>query len=501
MSTYRFDDFELDADDFRLVRNGSIVAAEPLVIDLLLLFVRNPGRLLTRDELVEKIWKGRFVADTTISTAVKSLRRVLGDSGATQKFIKTVHGRGFQFVAGVTCAETTTVATSVTRMQPTLIFNVSVFEDALSETETRTLANRLRTTFNRVPVLRIALPPHDGDVAHDVRNLFASYGITHVADVTVTKTGGQFEADVALIETKSGIQTWSRAIRAEADSDGHAVLLVRIVAHLEPAIMQAMIDMFSEAKGPRHPQALVIQAVGTLANRGWNRDSFETAKPLLDEAIAGDDGIAIAHAYAALVRALGHRIGARPVPEEKTEAIRYAEQALALEARDSLVIGIAGCALCDVGQLDRGLPVLRKSADLDPTNGHALAAIGGALIMKKDFEGASEMLRRGIVISPADSRLAVWEALLAMSEMLCGRYDGALAVAQSAVSRDDHNYLSRLALAGALVANGQLDDLAPAVVELLRVHPDLTESEVVHFVGPDLTVPIWQTVGALRAET
>ena len=74
---------------------------EPLVFDLLRLFVENVGVVIDRDRMCAEVWGGRVVSDATLSTAVKSARRALGDSGVEQSFIETVRGRGFRFRAEV----------------------------------------------------------------------------------------------------------------------------------------------------------------------------------------------------------------------------------------------------------------------------------------------------------------------------------------------------------------------------------------------------------------
>lgn len=99
--TLSFDDFELDVDKFELRHNGQAVHVEPMVFDLLVLLANNPGRVISRDELIEELWDGRIVSEATISTTVKSARKALGDSGEVQKYIKTIRGRGIEFVANV----------------------------------------------------------------------------------------------------------------------------------------------------------------------------------------------------------------------------------------------------------------------------------------------------------------------------------------------------------------------------------------------------------------
>ena len=96
-----FGEFELDIDRFELRRNGQPRKVEPKVFDLMAHFAKNPGQVFSRDELIAAVWHGRVVSDATVSTCIKSARKALGDSGDTQRYIKTVRGRGFRFAADV----------------------------------------------------------------------------------------------------------------------------------------------------------------------------------------------------------------------------------------------------------------------------------------------------------------------------------------------------------------------------------------------------------------
>lgn len=99
-STHRgwtFDDFTIDLDAMRLIRGAETVSVEPQVLDVIVYLVENAGRVVSRDELIETVWRGRIVSDSAVSTRIGAARRALGDDGGTQKYIKTVHGRGFRF--------------------------------------------------------------------------------------------------------------------------------------------------------------------------------------------------------------------------------------------------------------------------------------------------------------------------------------------------------------------------------------------------------------------
>ena len=98
---YFFDQFVLDTDVRELSGPGRTVKVEPKVFDLLLHLVENRDRVVSKDELVTAVWDGRFISEATLSSAVRSARKALGDNGKIQRFVRTLHGHGFRFVAPV----------------------------------------------------------------------------------------------------------------------------------------------------------------------------------------------------------------------------------------------------------------------------------------------------------------------------------------------------------------------------------------------------------------
>src|SRR5688500_18680946 len=93
-----FGEYEIDLAAFELRRDGQPCAVEPQVLELLAYLVRNAGRLVTKADLIEHVWDGRIVSDSTLASRVKSARRAIGDDGEQQRLIKTVHSRGVRFV-------------------------------------------------------------------------------------------------------------------------------------------------------------------------------------------------------------------------------------------------------------------------------------------------------------------------------------------------------------------------------------------------------------------
>ncbi len=99
---YRFGDCEVDTKLMELRRAGAVHPIDPLGFDLLTYLIENRDRVLTRDELLDALWPGKVVTDSALSSRLKSVRSAVGDTGSAQRVIKTVHGRGYRFVAELT---------------------------------------------------------------------------------------------------------------------------------------------------------------------------------------------------------------------------------------------------------------------------------------------------------------------------------------------------------------------------------------------------------------
>ncbi|MEM8904759.1 MAG: winged helix-turn-helix domain-containing protein, partial [Actinomycetota bacterium] len=108
----RFGDCELDTDRAELRRGGELVDVQPLVLSVIELLVRHCDRVVPKEELLDELWGDRFVGESTLTTRIKFARRAVGDDGDTQAVIRTVHGRGYRFVAEVTVVDESSVDAS-----------------------------------------------------------------------------------------------------------------------------------------------------------------------------------------------------------------------------------------------------------------------------------------------------------------------------------------------------------------------------------------------------
>ncbi len=99
---YRFAEFELDPNQFRLTRGDEVVPLQPKVFEALLLLVQSPGQLIAKQYLMDALWPDTFVNEEALAQVIFKLRRALGDTHGEARFVQTVLKRGFRFLPEVT---------------------------------------------------------------------------------------------------------------------------------------------------------------------------------------------------------------------------------------------------------------------------------------------------------------------------------------------------------------------------------------------------------------
>jgi len=108
----QFANIKIDPARRELRRGGELVPVEPQVFDLLLYLIGNRDRVVTRDDLIAHVWKGRIVSESTLATRLNSARRAVGDDGARQTLIKTIARKGVRFVGDVSEAAAPSTASA-----------------------------------------------------------------------------------------------------------------------------------------------------------------------------------------------------------------------------------------------------------------------------------------------------------------------------------------------------------------------------------------------------
>src|SRR5829696_7586612 len=99
--TYHFSPFSLNPGVGLLFRDGAPVSLEPRAVKVLAYLVRSRGRVVPKEELLDKVWSDVFTTDAVLKQAVSQIRRALGDAAERPRYIQTFHARGYQFIAHV----------------------------------------------------------------------------------------------------------------------------------------------------------------------------------------------------------------------------------------------------------------------------------------------------------------------------------------------------------------------------------------------------------------
>src|ERR1700733_12691485 len=99
---YEFGRFRCNPREHLLLCDGKAVWLSPKSFEILVALIQSNGRLLTKDELMQKVWPDTFVEEANLTVNISALRKVLGETPGAQQYIETVPKRGYRFLAPVT---------------------------------------------------------------------------------------------------------------------------------------------------------------------------------------------------------------------------------------------------------------------------------------------------------------------------------------------------------------------------------------------------------------
>ena len=514
---FTFGEYILDTELFELRRAAEAISLEPQVFDLMAYLVTNKDRIVSRQELMDSLWVGKIVTESTLSSAIKAARRALGDDGRSQAYIATHNRRGYRFIASVqqgphaeieqnakilsnsaVAASEEIGATCLFPQDSGLIKDRPVlavlpFSHSHGDDEIAWIAEVLGEDISiqlaRIPgfsVLSRNTTSHYRLRETGITQIGTELGAAYLVEGSVWSINGQLRVAAQLLDTGSGKVLWSERKLIAADRLGELQdeVVREIVGRIEPELNRA--ELASLRK--RRPVdlgawALYRQGHAILGQKGWSEESFAEAAALLRQAITQDPELAFAHAYLSLILSLGHLVGLVGGESWREEAIAAAETAIALDNQDSDVLGYVGCAFADMGDLQRGIGMLRRAVELDPSNAQALAALGAALLKSGEEEGVEYMLQ-GMRISPRDNRLSAWGAILARGLLNFGRVEEAIDTAATACRCDDKIFLPRVVLAIAQMSAGQSKLAQSALDDARRIRPDLSSDDISRFASP-----------------
>lgn len=325
------------------------------------------------------------------------------------------------------------------------------------------------------------------DKTVDVRDIGRELGVTYIVEGSLRPVGDKARVTVQLIEAATGNHLWVKRFEQPASRiyELQDEITLGIAASLVPELARVELDRI-DRRDPIDLGAwdLYKKAAGLLSIKGWHRETFAEAITLLKRAVLVDPKFALAHAYLSLIYAIGHMFGfvSDDVGGPK-QAIAAAEAAMRIDNQSADVLGLAGCALADVGQIGRGIDILERAIESDPSNPQAWVALGAALLRSGKARKGIEMLRHGMHLSPLDNRLSFWGANLAYALFRFGEHDDAETEARMACRRDPNNYMSRVILALILLRRDRPAEARDCVDEALRLRPGLQRADMRAMIG------------------
>jgi len=387
---YRFGPFELDLARVELRVDGVPRSVEPQVFALLALLVENRERLVSKDEIVEKVWDGRIVSDAAIASRIKSARKALGDDGKNQRFIKTVHGQGVRFAAAARALHTDVIGGSqatppcqvaATASRPSIAVlpfrligeasHCAAIADGLPH-ELISELSRLRWLFVTARGSSFRLRGSEADMT-DIGRLL---GVRYCLSGTLEPTGKRLRAAVQLIDTRDGGVVWAEHFHGTID-DVH-----QFREQIRSGILVAL-----EIQLPVHEAALARLTVtenldawsayhlGLQHMYRFNRKDNAAATHLFQQAVTRDPGFARAHAglsFAHFQVAFMHYSDDRA--GEVALARRFATRGVELDPIDPFVNFAMGRTFWLEGDLESSLGWLERSTSISPNYAQGIYA-------------------------------------------------------------------------------------------------------------------------------
>jgi TolB-like protein len=416
----RFDEFLLDGDTFELRYAGTVRAVEPLVFDLIWYLAGNPGRVIGRDEVIARVWKGRVVSDATVSSCIKAARRALGDDGDTQSYIRTVRGRGYQFVAevepvvdreagagepGAARAPTEVAEPAPPREKPVLAVlpfeNLSAgvddyFADGLTEDIITNLSRfRELLVVGRSSTFRFKERPFE---LADVRAMLHA---EYVVEGSVRRAAGRVRITAQLLDASTGVHLWADTYDREMED----ILAVQDeVTRTIAATLGVKIQDVATQRALKKSAAELDAYDCVLRARRYTATLSETmhaeARDLLEQAVAKDPTHAEAHALLANVYLAEHRFDANPRPDPIGRALEMAQIATRLDPQSAYARCWLGIVHFFRGENDRFEAEAERALALNPNDPETLADIGHYLAFMGAFERGLELSRRARQLNP-----------------------------------------------------------------------------------------------------
>jgi TolB-like protein/DNA-binding winged helix-turn-helix (wHTH) protein/Flp pilus assembly protein TadD len=520
--TLRFGEFELNLATFELRRHGSTVRVERLPMDLLIMLVERRGDLVTRAEIVDRLWgKDVFVdVETGVHTAIRKIRQALRDSADTPAFIETVPGRGYRFVAPVeivtngsgtpaaapaaAAAEPAAIATPRVRLRPTaaLVAGVLVlvviaglavwrwtstvnapsrvtlavlpFENLGGDPERGYLADGLteetivslgQIDAEHVAVIgRQSMMVYRGNAAKSLAEIGREVKADYLLESSLRAEGGHFRITTKLIRARDQVQVWAESYDREPTSmlglqrELSAAIAQQIRLRLSPDRLEAL-----TRRQTRNADAYDLYLRGRNFVIQRTPATTRTAIEYFGRATALDPNYALAWAGIAEAYGASSMNGDAPPLEVTPRARQAAEHAL----RSDPDLAEAQFAMAYVNWMfDWDWPKaesgLRRATTLDPNHAMSHLVLGHLLSQSGRHDLARSSMQRARELDPLNP---MSYAMSSQVEFQARNYAAALEAARRAIALDPEFWIGYIMQGQALDLMNQTE---PAIESLVQ---------------------------------
>jgi TolB-like protein len=483
---FAFGDHVLDPERRELARGSETVVIGPQVFDLLLHLVRNRERVVTKDNLIDVVWGGRIVSESTLTSHINAVRKAIGDTGEAQRLIRTIARKGYRFVGEV---RETDLSERPGPVRP-------------QESAAQALALPDRPSIAVLPFLNLSGDPTqdyfvDGVVediisalsrmswlfviarnssftykgrAVDVKQVGRELGVRYVLEGSLRKAANRVRITGQLVDTATGTNLWSERFEGKID-DIFALqdeLAANVVGAIAPQLERAEMER-ARHKPTENLDAYdyYLRAVANLHH--GTREAIDEALALLYNAIELDPDYAAAYGIAAWChfwRKVNGWMSDRP--RELAEGTRLARRAVELGRDDAVALTRAGHALAHLADdLDGGANLLDRAKMLNPNLAAAWFLGGFVRVWRGDPDAAIAHFTHAMRLSPLDPEMYRMQAGMAVAHLFAGRFDEASSWAGKSF-RDLPSFLMVVAIIAASHALAGRSDDARRVMQRLR---------------------------------
>jgi TolB-like protein len=490
---FLFGDYALDIERRELTRGRELISIGPQVFDLLAYLMQNRERVVSKDDLLDAVWHGRIVSESTLTSHINAVRKAVGDSGEEQGLIRTVARKGFRFVGEVTEA-TSSDGSRPTTSAPALALpdkpsiavlpfqNLSgdpeqeYFADGMGE-DIVTALSRMRWLF---VIARNSSFTYKGRPV-DAKQAGRELGVRYIVEGAVRRAANRVRITIQLIDAATGAHIWADRFDGTLDDifDMQDQVATSVVGAIARTLEQAEIER-SKRKPTKNLDAydLFLRGMASFYQRTMEANS--EALSLFYKAIQLDANFASAYGMAAWCYAWRKINGwMADGAQEVAEGTRLARRAVELGNDDAVALARSGHALAHlVGDVDSGIPFVDRALVLNPNLATGWLLSGWLRAFRGEPDVAVEHFAYAIRLSPLDPEMFRMQAGTAFAHLLAGRFDDAASWAEKAF-RDLPSFLPAVSIIAATHAlAGHMEEARRAMQHLRELDPALRVSNL-----------------------